>query len=40
MKQYSEERKQSALKKMMPPLNTPISQLVAETGIPNVEFIQ
>jgi len=33
MKRYSEERKQSVLKKMMPPLNTPISQLVAETGI-------
>ena len=33
MKRYSEERKQSVLKKMMPPLNTPISQLVSETGI-------
>ena len=33
MKRYSEERKQSVLKKMMPPLNTPISQLVAKTGI-------
>lgn len=33
MKCYSEERKQSVLKKMMPPLNTPVSQLVTETGI-------
>ncbi len=33
MKRYSEERKQSVLKKMMPPLNIPISKLVAETGI-------
>ena len=33
MKYYSEERKQSALKKMMPPHNTPVSQLVKETGI-------
>ena len=33
MKRYSEERKQAILKKMMAPLNTPVSQLVAETGI-------
>ncbi len=33
MKCYSQERKQSVLKKMMPPLNTPVSQLVTETGI-------
>jgi transposase len=33
MKRYSEERKQSVLKKMMPPLNTPVTQLVSETGI-------
>ncbi len=33
MKVYSEERKQSVLKKMMPPLNVPVSQLVKETGI-------
>ena len=33
MKYYSEERKQSALKKMMPPQNLPVSQLVKETGI-------
>lgn len=33
MKCYSEERKQSVLKKMMAPLNTPVSQLVTETGI-------
>jgi len=33
MKVYSEERKQSILKKMMPPLNVPVSQLVKETGI-------
>ena len=33
MKVYSEARKQSMLKKMMPPLNVPVSQLVKETGI-------
>jgi len=33
MKPYSEERKQAVIKKMMPPCNTPISQLVEETGI-------
>jgi len=33
MKQYSEERKQAIIRKMMPPLNTPISQLIEETGI-------
>ncbi len=32
MKHYS-EGKQSVIKKMMPPCNTPISQLVEETGI-------
>jgi transposase len=33
MRVYSEARKQSMLKKMMPPLNVPVSQLVKETGI-------
>lgn len=33
MKRYSEERKQAIIKKMMPPSNIPISQLVKETGI-------
>ena len=33
MKRYSEERKQSIIKRMIPPGNTPISKLVEETGI-------
>lgn len=33
MKRYSTERKESIIQKMMPPLNTPISKLMAETGI-------
>ena len=33
MKRYSEERKQAIVKKMMPPSNTPVSQLIEETGI-------
>ena len=33
MKRYSEERKQSIIKRMIPPDNTPISKLVEETGI-------
>lgn len=33
MKRYPKERKQAIIEKMMPPLNTPISQLIAETGI-------
>ncbi len=33
MKPYSEERKQAVINKMMPPCNTPVSQLVEETGI-------
>lgn len=33
MKIYSEDRKESVLKKMMPPINVPVSQLVKETGI-------
>jgi hypothetical protein len=33
MKRYSEERKQEMLKKMAPPGNIPIAQLVEETGI-------
>ena len=33
MRRYSEERKQAILKQMMPPMNTPISRLVRETGI-------
>ena len=36
MKRYSAERKQSVIDKMMPPMNTPISQLSEETGISNV----
>jgi len=36
MKQYSEERKQAVLKRMMPPENTPVSVLVEETGISDV----
>jgi len=33
MKRYSEERKQAVIRKMMPPLNTPIAQLIEDTGI-------
>ncbi len=33
MRSYSEERKQAVLRKMMPPVNTPVPQLVTETGI-------
>jgi len=33
MKRYSEERKQATIKRMIPPGNTPVSQLVEETGI-------
>jgi len=33
MKRYSEERKQAIIKRMIPPGNTPVSQLVEETGI-------
>jgi len=33
MKHYSRERKQAIIEKMMPPLNTRVSQLKAETGI-------
>jgi transposase-like protein len=36
MKRYSAERKQSVIKKMMPPMNTPVSQLSEETGISDV----
>lgn len=32
MKRYSEERKQAMLEKMMPPVNTPVAQLAAETA--------
>ena len=35
MKRYSAERKASVIQKMMPPHNTPIPELVAETGIPD-----
>ena len=33
MKRYSVERKAAAMQKMMPPHNTPIPELAAETGI-------
>ncbi len=33
MKHYSPERKEAVIKKMMPPINTPVSQLSKETGI-------
>ncbi len=33
MSRYSKERKDAVIQKMMPPLNTPISQLIKETGI-------
>jgi transposase-like protein len=36
MKQYPEERKQSVLRRMMPPENMPVPALARETGISNV----
>jgi transposase-like protein len=36
MKRYSAERKESVIQKMMPPHNTPIPELAAETGISDV----
>jgi transposase-like protein len=36
MKRYSAERKAAVIQKMMPPDNTPIPELVAETGISDV----
>jgi len=36
MNRYSAERKQSVIKKMMPPMNIPVSQLTEETGISDV----
>ena len=36
MARYSEERKQAAIEKMMPPQNRPISELAKETGISDV----
>jgi transposase-like protein len=36
MKRYSAERRESIIQKMMPPHNTPISELAAETGISDV----
>lgn len=33
MKRYSPAMKQAIIQKMMPPMNTPISQLIIETGI-------
>ena len=36
MKRYSAERKESVIQKMMPPYNTPIAELAAETGISHV----
>ena len=36
MKSYSKERKEAVLRKMMPPINTPVSQLVKEEGISDV----
>jgi transposase-like protein len=36
MKQYSQERKEAVLKRMMPPENTPVPVLVEETGISDV----
>lgn len=45
MKHYPEERKDSVIKRMMPPENTPVPVLVEETGIskvitiyPNIEI--
>ena len=36
MKRYSAERKESVIQKVMPPHNTPIPELAAETGISDV----
>ena len=36
MNRYSQERKEAILRKMMPPSNTSVSQLVKETGISDV----
>jgi transposase-like protein len=36
MNRYSVERKESVIQKMMPPHNTPIPELAAETGISDV----
>jgi transposase-like protein len=36
MKRYSPERKAAVIQKMMPPHNTPIPELAAETGISDV----
>ena len=36
MERYSAERKESVIQKMMPPHNTPIPELAAETGISDV----
>jgi transposase-like protein len=36
MKRYSAERKESVIQRMMPPHNTPIAELAAETGISHV----
>lgn len=36
MKRYSAERRESVIQKMMPPHNTPIPELAAETGISDV----
>ena len=36
MKRYSAERKESVIQRMMPPQNTPIAELAAETGISHV----
>ena len=36
MKRYSAERKAAVIQKMMPPHNTPIPELTAETGISDV----
>ena len=36
MKRYSQERKESVIRRMMPPENTPVPVLVEETGISDV----
>ena len=36
MKGYSAERKESVLRKMMPPINMPVAQLARESGISDV----
>ena len=36
MRRYSEEQKQSLIKRMMPPINTPVLALMKETGISDV----